>query len=550
MKKFLLTILSVALMGFTATAEHVDLSFEAMGSQAGGWNSSYSSHTYDTDACTVVFSSASKQGSTITDVPVQKAGDVTITLKDGATFSSVKFNFKQWTTKASTAALKYSTDGTTFKDFTPAISNKTINASNLLIEAATVPENAIAVKLTTTGKNQVGIASIDYTASQVSGPKDFNSAAFKEYNLKEGDQVTLDLVAGAPAVTLTSSATDVASIDGLTITAVTEGTAVITAAWAAVPDKWNEGSVTFNVNVKVAPEGQYIAFLSNESDQTTPLTTNNFTDQVEEGAEYISGVTSTANVYGGQYGLKFSSSTKDGSVTINLANAVNCEKIIVLACNFNATAGELAVNGGNAITLDSNKGDLKEYTFDINARIESVTLAATNRLYVKSILIVPVAEFVKPLELSLPAWNVAEGRMWLFYSFAVQNSSAKPEITMTVVNSTTQEPIECAVEVEPIESKQEKAASPVHQYAGKITATSEAFKDAASSFVATVNVKVGTATTSAQNGKFDTSGVENVEIEAAQAAEYYDLAGRKVENPAAGVYVRVAGGKATKVIIR
>lgn len=45
------------------------------------------------------------------------------------------------------------------------------------------------------------------------------------------------------------------------------------------------------------------------------------------------------------------------------------------------------------------------------------------------------------------------------------------------------------------------------------------------------------------------SGIEDITVEAADAenAEYYNLQGVKVANPANGVYVRVAGGKATKV---
>lgn len=48
-----------------------------------------------------------------------------------------------------------------------------------------------------------------------------------------------------------------------------------------------------------------------------------------------------------------------------------------------------------------------------------------------------------------------------------------------------------------------------------------------------------------------TTGIEGIEAEAADApAEYYNLQGVRVNNPANGLYIRLQGGKAEKVIIR
>lgn len=47
-----------------------------------------------------------------------------------------------------------------------------------------------------------------------------------------------------------------------------------------------------------------------------------------------------------------------------------------------------------------------------------------------------------------------------------------------------------------------------------------------------------------------TTGVENVVVSDDSEAAYYDLNGRRLTNPAAGIYIRIAGGKATKAIIR
>ena len=46
-----------------------------------------------------------------------------------------------------------------------------------------------------------------------------------------------------------------------------------------------------------------------------------------------------------------------------------------------------------------------------------------------------------------------------------------------------------------------------------------------------------------------TSGIETVEDSAEADIEYYNLHGFKVVNPAHGLYIRVADGKATKLIL-
>ena len=49
--------------------------------------------------------------------------------------------------------------------------------------------------------------------------------------------------------------------------------------------------------------------------------------------------------------------------------------------------------------------------------------------------------------------------------------------------------------------------------------------------------------------KYENAGVENVEIDNNAPIEYYNLQGVKVANPENGVFIKVQGGKATKVIL-
>lgn len=48
----------------------------------------------------------------------------------------------------------------------------------------------------------------------------------------------------------------------------------------------------------------------------------------------------------------------------------------------------------------------------------------------------------------------------------------------------------------------------------------------------------------------DGSGIENVEVEENAPAVYYNLQGVQVANPEAGIYIKVQGGKATKVLVK
>ncbi|MCM1095869.1 MAG: hypothetical protein NC333_06310 [Terasakiella sp.] len=45
------------------------------------------------------------------------------------------------------------------------------------------------------------------------------------------------------------------------------------------------------------------------------------------------------------------------------------------------------------------------------------------------------------------------------------------------------------------------------------------------------------------------AGITDITLDPAGAAEYYDLTGRRVDNPKAGMYIRVQSGRATKIIL-
>ena len=154
---FLLTLLGIT-AGFAAT-ETFDFKFETMGDD--GWTNSYTGHTVEGTIANVVFASANKQSSTITDVPVTKGGNVTATLNNINSYkiTGVKFVCKQWDSKTQTITLNVSSDGETFEETQTTSDNFTLEATGLDTKAVRFTFNST--------RNQVGISSLEITYETV-----------------------------------------------------------------------------------------------------------------------------------------------------------------------------------------------------------------------------------------------------------------------------------------------------------------------------------------------------------------------------------------------
>ncbi|MBQ7238694.1 MAG: Ig-like domain-containing protein [Bacteroidales bacterium] len=120
------------------------------------WTNGYTEHVVDYAEATVTFQAASKQGGTITDMPVTKGSDVSFVLKNKEqVLTSVEFQCKQWGSKAQTITLNYSTDGGT------TYATTDITSSNFSLSANSLPDNTNAVKFTfSSTSNQIGIQSL------------------------------------------------------------------------------------------------------------------------------------------------------------------------------------------------------------------------------------------------------------------------------------------------------------------------------------------------------------------------------------------------------
>ena len=121
------------------------------------WTSSYMAHTAPYEMATVSFESANKQSGTITDCPVTKGKSVSIVMNGTRTIKSFALTLSQWTTKAQTVTLNYSTDGgVNYTASTITSSNFSLSSDDL----SSIAEGINAIKFTfSSSSNQVGIKS-------------------------------------------------------------------------------------------------------------------------------------------------------------------------------------------------------------------------------------------------------------------------------------------------------------------------------------------------------------------------------------------------------
>lgn len=144
-----------------------------------------------------------------------------------------------------------------------------------------------------------------------------------------------------------------------------------------------------------AEEASYtITFNDNgASDATNDITASAVLTYISEGSEYVSSASGIYKVYQGKTGLKFSSSKKNGSITLNLSEAgqVEATKVVVNAANWVSDKGvyDSASLKVNNLTAQNCSNEFANYTFAITpaTKITSIKLDATRRLYVKSITV-------------------------------------------------------------------------------------------------------------------------------------------------------------------
>ncbi len=148
-----------------------------------------------------------------------------------------------------------------------------------------------------------------------------------------------------------------------------------------------EATFAYTIKEPVVVDGTII-FKSNENDGSA-LNAETFADQITKGADEVESVTAE-KVYTGVNGLKFSSSSSNGTLTLNLAKKWNLNKVSVIACNWaNANdrydAGKLKVTVNGQDSTFTLKDEYEKFDLPLTGanNVTTLTFDATNRIYLK-----------------------------------------------------------------------------------------------------------------------------------------------------------------------
>lgn len=356
----------------------------------------------------------------------------------------------------------------------------------------------------------------------------------------------------------TSSAPSVAEINAITgdITVKAVGTTTITAT-IDEDDTYYSASDSYKLTVREAPNNMYYTIIFKNTTggdgSNTPVATQQ--SLIEEGANYISETETItlSKVFLGKkdFGLKFSSSNDNGSITLPLSELgqIYAHTIEVQAAQYGSDNSSLKVNGSAAQTIKGN--DLATYTYTVSsdAPLTELKLEAKKRLYVKQITVYRV-----------PPMPAIDGM-----TDAGQNVDITPGETVLTVNVEKG----CNLYVHEYFGESANAPQRVSSAVKDIDLTSGAWRllnpDGSASveypvpagvkeihFVAEHKNHVSTPLSLMINEDGTATGIEDIEAaEAEGATEWYTLQGVRVSAPAAaGLYIRRTAGTVEKVLVK
>ena len=123
------------------------------------------------------------------------------------------------------------------------------------------------------------------------------------------------------------------------------------------------------------------------SDSSTKITT--ISDIISDGATYVSSISDPTNVYNARSGrgIKLGTSSKAGSLTLNLAEAVTPTKITFNARQYKENETSITVNGKEVTELT---GDFDEYTinYDGSTEVSSIAISTpSKRAYITQVTV-------------------------------------------------------------------------------------------------------------------------------------------------------------------
>lgn len=184
---------------------------------------------------------------------------------------------------------------------------------------------------------------------------------------------------------------------------LTAGTHSVAAkAWnTANADNPLTAEATYTVPEPVKINGYTIVFKNGTGGDSSASYTSStaLTNVIEEGIEYVSSITSVANVYSGKsgYGMKFGSSSKAGSISFTLAPdaQIKVDKVVIKAATFGSDNSQLSFEGESQSLSSS---ELEDYTFELNGKqLTNLSFAVTGkRGYIKAVTVYAAEEGETP----------------------------------------------------------------------------------------------------------------------------------------------------------
>ncbi len=554
MKKLLLFLLTVLAVSLQSYAEEGTVAIVA-----DGYNK------YTGSATSTVTSDAKT---------VTAPGICTMTMSDGVLFNA---SYTEWRIYANDTFTITPQTGVTLKKITwKDTNNKTVTITAKPADAGTFSTTERVSTWEGTSKNaitfsvdaQIRFKFIEITYETAGVMKTATTLAWSadEAKVTLGDNnsyvfPSLDFTPAEAENLIYYSSSDpaVAEINAITgdITVKAVGTTTITAT-IDEDDTYYSASDAYELTVREAPNSMYytIIFKSNDSTLDATGSASATTDAlIEEGANYISETETItlSNVYLGKndFGLKFSASKKNGSITLPLSELgqIYAHTIEVQAAQWGTDESSLKVNGSAAQTIKGN--DLATYTYTVSsdAPLTELKLEATKRLYVKQITVYRV-----------PPMPAIDGM-----TDAGQNVDITPGETVLTVNVEKG----CNLYVHEYFGESANAPQRVSSAVKDIDLTSGAWRhlnaDGSASveypvpagvkeihFVAEHKNHVSTPLSLMINEDGTATGIEDIEAaEAEGATEWYTLQGVRVSAPAAaGLYIRRTAGTVEKVLVK
>ncbi len=142
------------------------------------------------------------------------------------------------------------------------------------------------------------------------------------------------------------------------------------------------------IEVTEAPkvESYRIEFQSNSDDGSSALSTSSIANQVTSGSEYIESFADVSNVYSGKNGLKLSSSSKNGSFTLNLSSLgkVKAKTLKLGLAAYKNDDATITINNQTITCSSSISVTEHEVSLD-GSELDSLTISSSGRCYLSYI---------------------------------------------------------------------------------------------------------------------------------------------------------------------